>query len=400
MSQLKATVLCFSILSFIIAGCATEQPRIPAEEIRERANRAFDELKVEEVRDSASPLETRREDRRPFPEPEPRGPVQIKITTGERPDWVDGDSARYPSSRYLIGVGYASVRQLAEDNARSEIAKIFSSKIDSQTRIYQEYLQTTSRAGSAQTESFEIEQISRVSTQRVLSGVRISKVYQETEPDPIFYALAVLDRDQTAAILRHKIQDLDQGIERLLTRAAEEEDILIKIKYLKKSVRKYLLRETHDAELRIVSRFGGGVPSAIRFTEIKNRLDTTLLRDFSIGLSITGSRAEEIREALVQGLNQQGFSVCEDPMRANVLVRGTVEIKPLDRGTSEWKYVQWRAHFDLVDQRGGAVFGSLNETGRDAHLSLLQAEDRAVRRIQKTLATDIAKEMKNYIFSP
>lgn len=398
MRQLEAVVLFFPILWFIMAGCATQQPRIPAEEIRERASQAFDALAVEEARHDASPRESTREDRRRSPEPEPRRPVQI--TKGERPDWVNGESARYPSSRYLIGVGYASERQSAEDNARSEIAKIFSSRIDSQTRIYQEYLQTTSKGKSTQAGSFDIEQITSVSTEKVLSGVRISQVYEETEPDPIFYALAVLDRDQSAAMLRRKIQELDQAIDGLLTNAARQEDVLIRIKYLNQSLQKYLLRETYDAELRVVSRSGRGIPPPFDFTEIKKRLDTTLLREFSIGLAITGSRAEEIRGALAQALNQEGLSVCDDPLRASVLVRGAVEIKPLDRGTSEWTYVQWWAHFDLVDQRGGAVFGSLNKTGRNAHLSLLQAEDRAVRKIRKTLATDIAREMKNYIFSP
>jgi len=82
-----------------------------------------------------------------------------------------------------------------------------------------------------------------------------------------------------------------------------------------------------------------------------------------------------------------------------VLVRGNVEIKPLKRGTSEWKYLQWRAHFDMVDKKGGSVFGSVNKTGRQGHLNLQQAENRAVRKIQKFLTTEITQEMKRYIFS-
>lgn len=313
---------------------------------------------------------------------------------------MSGESARYPSSTYLIGVGYGSDRRSAEDNARSEIAKIFYSKIDAQTRIYQDYLQTTSKGKSVQTESFDIEQLTRVSTQKILSGLRISQVYQETKPELIFYALAVLDRDQSAATLRHKIQELDEGMQGLLTATGREEDTLIKIKYLKECVHKYILREAYNAELRIVSQSGGGMPPPSHFTGIKKRLEALLLRDFFVGLSVTGSRAEEIREALVQGLNQQGFSVCEDLSSANVVVRATVEIKPLDRATSEWKYVQWRAYFDVVDQRGGALFGSFNETGSEGHVNLVEAEDRAVRKIRKALATDVAKEMTQYIFSP
>ncbi len=395
MIQLKAGGFGFLILFLISAGCATEEPKIPSQAIRERANQAFDELEREEAPHKASPRE--REGRKRPSETKPRGGV--RITKGKRPDWVDGESIRYPSSTYLIGVGYGPDRQSAEDDARSEIAKIFTSEIASHTRTYEEYFQATAKGKSTQTESSNIEQITEVSTQKVISGVRIAQVYEETKPDPIFYALAVLDRDRSAAILRHRIQEIDQEIQRLLTRAEGEEDTLIRIQHLKQSIQKHLLREAYNSELRILSHSGGGIPPSIHFSEIKRELEAVLLRDFFIGLSIRGSRAEEVLEALVQGLNQQGFSVSEDVDRADVLVRGTVEIAPLDRGTPEWKYVQWRAHFDLVDQRGGRVFGSVNKTGREGHRSLAQAEDRAVRNLRKALATHIAREMTLYVFS-
>jgi hypothetical protein len=296
-------------------------------------------------------------------------------------------------------VGYGPDRQSAENHARSEVAKIFHSEIESQTEVYQEYLQTASKGGSVETESVDIEQISRVSTQKVLSGVRISQVYHETKPDRLFYALAVLDRGQSAAILRQIIQGLDREIQRLMAMAAEENDELITIKYLKHAIEKHILRELYNTELRIVSRWGRGLPPPIPFSEITRRLDGLLLRDFLIGLSVTGTRSEEIIEALLEGLNRQGFSVSDDLGKADIWVRGVVEIEPLDRGATEWKYVQWRVHFDLIDQKGGAVFGSVNQTGREGHISLLQAETRAVRKIRRTLTTDIPREMTEYIFS-
>jgi len=381
----------------MIAGCAANK-EIPAETIQGRAEHAFDELKSEETGGKAFP-KVKRGEKTTLAQPseETRGKVQVK--KGKRPGWVDGDSIQYPSSKYLTGVGYDPDRKLAEDKARAEIAKIFVSKIDSRTRTYQDYLKITSKGRSKTEEIFSIQDITSVSTQKVLSGVRIAQVYQETGTRPIFYALAVLDRDQSAKILGYKIQELDQDIHQLLSRAKGEEDLLAKVKCLKQSVQKFVIREAYDTELRIVSRTGKGISSSIHFAEIKGRLESILLRDFLIGVSVKGSRADEVQDALVQGLNQQGFSISQDLNRVNVLVRGNVEIKPLKRGTSEWKYVQWRAYFDMVDKKCGSVFGSVNKTGRQGHLSLQQAENRAVRNIRKVLITEIAGEMKRYIFS-
>jgi len=398
MRKTKKYVFLFLIFFLMMPGCAGKK-EIPAEEIRERSDRAFDELRREESQKKAFPTEGKGDTIRPSAQSDKERGDTAQIKKGKRPDWVDGDSIQYPSSKYLTGVGYGPDRKSAEDTARAEIAKIFFSKIDSRTRSYQDYLQTTSRGKSSIKETFTIEEITRVSTQKVLSGVRISHIYQETGPESIFYSIAVLDRDQSAKILRDKVRELDQGIKGLLIRAQGEEDTLARIKSLKQSIRKHVMREAYDAELRIVSRSGTGISPPIHFTEIKSRLESILLRDFFIGVSVTGSREGEIQEALVQGLNQQGFSISEDLGRAHVLVRGTVEISPLDRGTTEWRYVQWRAHFDMVDKKSGSVFGSVNKTGREGHLSLPQAENRAVRKIRKALTTEIAQEMRRYVFS-
>jgi hypothetical protein len=387
------------MLFIMVAGCAPTKQEIPTEEIRGRADRAFDELQKEETGErgiseddssAVSPLEGVQE----------KEGSTVQVTKGARPDWVDGESIQYPSSSYLTGVGYDADRKSAEDKARAEIAKIFLSKVDSRTRTYQDYLQTTSSRGkSSSEETFSIQEITDVSTKKVLTGVRIAQIYQQAVPEQLYYALAVLDRNQSATILSDRIRKLDRDMEMLLDMARGEADVFKKIKYLKQSIGKHALREAYDTELRIVSRSGRGISSPIHFTEIKSELDDILLRDFLIGVSVTGSRGDEIQDALVQGLNQEGFSISEDVNAANVYIRGAVEIRPLERGTADWKYVRWRAHFDMVDRAGGSVFGSFTRTGREGHLNLQQAEDRAVRKIRDTLTTEIAGEVRRYIFS-
>jgi len=82
-----------------------------------------------------------------------------------------------------------------------------------------------------------------------------------------------------------------------------------------------------------------------------------------------------------------------------IMVRGTVHIKALDRGTPEWKYVRWRAHFDVVRKAEETVFGSVNKIGRQGHLNIQQAEDKAIQEINNILTTEIAREIRRYILS-
>ena len=299
----------------------------------------------------------------------------------------------FPDTRFLTAEAAGATEGEAKRAAMAELAAIFESRVYART-----LQQATSWMGEGLPEQFDkqVEQTVRINTDVQLEGARIGRVWPDEATGEI-RALAVLDRRQSAEILRHKIQELDQDIQILFTGVQEKRDKLACIKKLKEAIRKHILREACDAELRIVNISGEGILPKTGFTEMKNRLSAVLLRDFLIALSVEGSRADEIREALVQGLNLEGFSVCEDIGRASVLVRGTVEIKPIDRGTPEWKYVRWKTHFDLVDRRGGAVFGSIGKTGREGHVNLLQAEDRAVRKMQNILTTDIVRDITKYI---
>ena len=322
----------------------------------------------------------------------------VAVTTGRRPSWVDGDSRQYPQKDYITGVGYATNRQNAEDNARAEISKIFYARIQSRSRVYQQYLQTGNTENAETRLRVNIEEMTKVSTRKVLSGVRIAQIYRESGSEKIYYALAVLERRQAQHNLTYQIQELDREILRLLNEAEDTDDTLIKVKLLKRCLESFLQRQLYDAELRIVDPGGKGISPQASFTDIHSLLSKTLLHGFWIGVLIEGNRASEIRQALVEAFNQKGFAVIADNQKAHVLARGSTQITPIDQGPSQWKFVRWKVNFNLIDQRGGAAFGSVTKTGKEGHLTLSQAEERAVQKIQKTLAPDLAEQLTRFIY--
>jgi len=381
--QLRMLVQVIALAVLMISGCATTKPGISADEVRERAYRAFG--------DSASERDTGIEKKTV------EGPGSTAlITKGAQPEWIEGEDFRYPSSLYLAGVGYGPDRRSAEDRARAEIAKIFYSRIDSSNTIYEEYLQETSDRESKVSDRFSMEEITSVSTQKVLSGIMIAGIYQEKD---IFYALAVLDRDQAEKILHQKIMVMDEEIGELFSVAQSQEDKLLRIRRLNECVRKFILRDAFNAELQIVGQSGKGIQSPFNFADIKEEMNQVLLRDFSVALSVNGTRAGEVGQALVEALNRKGFSLSDASGDAVVIIKGTVEIKPIDQGLPDWKFVRWKIFFDLVDKKSGSTFGSVNDTGREGHINLLRAEESAVRKICEVSAERIAGEISKYIFA-
>ena len=321
----------------------------------------------------------------------------VIIRKGERPPWIDGTSRHYPSQKYLRGVGYDADRQTAEDKARSELAKIFYSQIESRNSTYQSYLQTDTGGKLKTTQKIDIQDITRVSTRKVLSGVRIAEIYKQTRPQESFFALAVLDRMRSGRTLRTKILELDTAIQELLDDAQNQPDTLRRIKSLSMGLEKLILRDTYNTELRIVNPAGQGIASVVSITEVRGELIDLLLNEFQIGLAIEGDRVRQIRQIIVEALNREGFSVSEDKQNAAVVIRGRMEFNRFEPQDSDWKFVRWKVFFDMLDRQSGVIFGSASKNGKEGHLSFPQAEERALAKIRQLIGSDIARELKSYI---
>jgi hypothetical protein len=324
--------------------------------------------------------------------------LEPKVVTGSRLDWVDGTSKAYPATRYLTGIGEGTDRGQAEDDARAEIAKVFESHINTNTKVQQEYLKVVSQGRNREESRVNVQDMVQVSSQKVLSGIQIAEVYKQTHPKELFYALAVFDRQQAMPMLTDKIKTLDQEIKILMDESSKETKNLQKIKILTSALQKQLLRQTHEAELAVVNPSGKGLPAPIGFEEINRSLTDILTKKFRIYVAVSGDRAGEVKKSLSEGLTREGFVLTNDGKHASVAVKGQVTIKPLDHGDKKWKYVRWQTAFDLVNQSDQTVFGTLNNSGREGHLSTEQAILRSVMKIKKELLPQVSKDVRGYIF--
>ncbi|MEE8540880.1 MAG: hypothetical protein V3S66_04380, partial [Desulfobacterales bacterium] len=174
-------------------------------------------------------------------------------------------------------------------------------------------------------------------------------------------------------------------------------DALGRIKYLSMGLEKLILRGTYNTELRIVSPAGQGIASVVTISEVRGELIDLLLKEFQIGLAIEGDRERQIRQILVEALNRQGFSVSEEKQNVGVVIRGRVEFNRFEPQDSDWKYVRWKVFFDMFDSQSGVIFGSVSKNGKEGHLSVPQAEERALEKIRRLIGSDIVRELKSYI---
>ncbi|MFH1138206.1 MAG: LPP20 family lipoprotein [Pseudomonadota bacterium] len=313
-------------------------------------------------------------------------------TSSGRPAWIDGASPEYPVSKYLTGVGRGRDRDLAEAGARAEIARIFRSEVNSRQKIYQEYVQVISKGKENVEDSVSVEDLTEITTSRVMSGARIAEVFED--PGVMHYALAVLERGPTSEQLENKIRELDQAVLDEWNRAQAETERLPRIRMLSRALNFYLQRDALNADLGVIGR--RTIPSELNGAELKAQVESELFHGTTMSLAVVGSRAEDIHASLTEALNQQGFSVGGSP-NPDVRIEVRVRIEPLDRADPKWTYALWTLSMEMTDSRQGKVFGSYQKTDREAHLTWQSAEERAVRAISIVLRDEVAGQVRKYL---
>jgi hypothetical protein len=90
-----------------------------------------------------------------------------------QPAWVEGNSGDYPADQYLLGVGQADTRPSAEERAYGAVSRIFKARVEAEAKDWESFLVLEAR-GKADTERrLTLDQITRVSTDKVLESVRV-----------------------------------------------------------------------------------------------------------------------------------------------------------------------------------------------------------------------------------
>ncbi|MFQ5931555.1 MAG: LPP20 family lipoprotein [Nitrospiraceae bacterium] len=326
------------------------------------------------------------------------------------PDWVHGMSQEYPADQYLLGLGQGESQEVAEERAYAGVAKIFKAEVTAQSRDWESFLLLENRGSSKTERRLTLDQITRVSTDKVLENVRILDRWQDRNTNQS-YALAGMHRGHAAVALLERIVMLDRAIDSAITEAHRTQDGLSKIRHMRRAIKDLLLREAYNADLRVIRASGQGSPPLYRVAELTSELEHFLAAHLIVGVEITGDQAEPVRRALLEGLIREGLPATAEEVGAGtksggsprdsvteLLVKGTVRLWHLDARDLRFRFVRWCSDFVILEVGTQRVVGAVSRNGREGHLSRSEAMARAVRVMQQELTTELAKTLAGYVY--
>ena len=326
-----------------------------------------------------------------------------------KPSWMDGASSEYPSAQYLTGVGQGDNRAVADNQAYAALARIFKAEISAQSQDWESYLVVEQRGTSHDERRLALDNLTRVSTDKVLENAKILDRWYDAGKG-LHYALGGMHRAQAETALVERMTELDRAVLSDVDEAGHTSDRLAKVRALRRATRNVVLRETYNADLRVVRASGQGMPPRFRLQELSRELEDYLASHLVLTVVITGDHVEPVQRALTEGLIKEGLHVAALPSGTEtasgagprptpeLLIRGMVRVWPVDIRDPQFTYVRWCSDFEIVDLAGQQIIGAISKGGKEGHLSEREATAKVIRVMQQDLSADVAKAVAAHVY--
>ncbi len=329
---------------------------------------------------------------------------------GGPPSWVvSGTSKEFPPEQFLTGIGQADNRQEAADRAYAAVARVFKSEVTAQAKDWESYLQFENRGTTTTERRVTLDHFATISTDKVLESVRELSAWRDDKTGQ-FYILAGMNRAQGAAVVQAKMGELDDAVDTKVREARQSADKLIKLRSLRRAIKDLVLRETYNADLRIIRASGQGSAASYRVPELTAELEQFLAKQVTIGVVVSGLQAEPVRRAVIEGLLREGLPVLDrlpEPAPAGaasaedrpleLIVKGTVRIWGTNVSDPRFRFARWCSDFVVLEADRQRVVGAVSRSGREGHLTEGEAAAKALRVMQQEVTTELSKTLAGYI---
>ncbi|MFO0728731.1 MAG: LPP20 family lipoprotein [Myxococcota bacterium] len=237
----------------------------------------------------------------PKPGPEPK-------VGGTPPAWTKKDSGgACDSNKFLCGVGTGNTMQVADNGARAELGRIFESNVKSVATSFESAAsKISSKTGEKWVETQNVTNYSMVSSDKLITMSEIQERWQDSSNK--FWTLAVINRAQASTALREQIEEKDNLIGGLISRASGSSDKIERFKSLKQALVAMAEREALNSDLRVIEKSGQGVPSPHNIGEITSQFEDAAA-NLSVGIAVSGSGSDQVQACLEEGLTAKGYQV-------------------------------------------------------------------------------------------
>jgi hypothetical protein len=316
------------------------------------------------------------------------------MNRGKEPLWITKPYAVYPEDEYVAASSSGIDRNEAEKKALAALVAIFGQSVQADLQMVSTYSEAV-KNGVVQVHSENSSMMNAITTSSemdTLIGAEIRDVWNNQDA---YYAVATLERSKASALYRDMIAS-NQRIIADLTAMSDAE------KYSLDGYSRYRLAATiadvnrvYANVLTIVGNSSGINPGSLKKGDDYRLEAANIAKAIPVSVQIDTDRSERIKSAFAAVLAKQGFRSGGGNTR--YVLRVKVSLDPVEYPNNPNKFVRYVIDANFVDTLENSVLFPFNINGREGHLTLSEAENRAVAAAEKKIAAAYSDIVTEYM---
>lgn len=318
--------------------------------------------------------------------------AHAKKKKDKRPQWLDDPKSEYSESMYLSAIGEADSRSMAENMAAGNLAKIFESNVKTDETYSQRYEELTKDGQTSYQDQSNISKNVNIQSGQTLINVEFGESY--TNSMGRVFVIAYINRMKTGEIYEQKITENAAKIENYLKMADESSDLLFQYAALGAAAAISTNNEILLDQLNIIFPAGKDLIE-INYNHadlMKKSAETA--QQISFEIKIKNDEENKITILVEELMNDLGFVLSQEYL---LYVDGTVLFEETDLQREE-KFVRYELQLQVSDLYDNTIL-TLDEKGREGHISYPEAKARAIRSVEKKIKKQLKKKIISYFDS-
>ena len=318
------------------------------------------------------------------------------VAPGARPAWVDNPEAVYPRNRFITAVGHGTTRALAERDALARIVGMFGQAVQAEMRTMATFSEVVMGGVIQVTEDAYVQNAITTSAQMdTLVGAEIGDAWHDAGSN-IHHAIAVMEKERTATLYSDLIRSNERIIRELVDMAPHTRNSLDGFARYRLAAVIADTNRVYANVLTIVGDTRGINPAEMRRGDDYRIAAAEVVRNIPIGIAVTGDRGDRIRNAFAGVVTRAGFR--SGGADSRYVIRVSYNVFPVDFPGQPNQFVRFELIAAFEDTAGGSatLFAHPSMLGREGHLTVFEAEERAFRTVERRIAAEFEPAFRAY----
>jgi hypothetical protein len=320
----------------------------------------------------------------------------VKVSKGKEPAWVSAPDAVYDKNIFVTAVGYGTDRNQAEKDALGRLVAVFGQSVQADLKTITSYSEAVSKGAVNVSENTVVQNAIKTSAEMdALIGAEIEDVWFDSKNT--YYAVAVLEKAKASRLYTDMIRSNERIIHDLIAMSLEEKQTLDGFSRYQLAATIADVNRVYANVLTIVGGTSDSMPGDIKKGDNYRLEAMNITKSIPIQVRVIDDRSNRIKDAFASALTKQGFRSGGIDSRYVLQVR--VDFSPVELPNQQNKFTRYAIEANLMDTRDTSVLLPFNINGREGHLSLSEAENRAVVAAEKKINDTYGTILSNYLAS-